>query len=185
MRHLFGIILLCGPPALAHAQATRGFYAGAGLGRLSYEEASETSGEPISKDSHPLRLLAGYRFNDRYAVEAGFETTADIERTFSASTVRGLGIVPLSAVSLYGGVGYYEATFNSSLRIQSDFSGLLGEIGNEPEDSDAGIDDRGATVTAGVMFDLRRIGVRGEYAWFDTKSEIQATSVAVLVLLRF
>lgn len=185
MRYLFGLVLFCGLTTLAHGQATRGPYAGAGLGRLSYEEAGETAGQVISDDSEAFRVLAGYRFNDRYAVEAGFETTADIKETFSAFTVRGLAIVPLSRVGLYGGLGYYEATFNSSFHIQDDFGDLLGEIGSEPEDFDAGIDDRGATVTAGVMFDLRRIGIRGEYAWFDTKSEVRAASVAVLVLLRF
>ena len=170
MRLVLGLVFLCGLPATGQAQEMQGAYVGAGISLLSYTQPADLAGPEVSDDANAYRLLGGYRFNDRYAVEAGFGATADIQRTFSAFSVRGIALLPLSNADFFGGVGYYEATFNKSV--------LSGADGLERT-------DRGAAAIGGFVFNLPRVSVRGEYEWLDTDGEREASSISVLVLLRF
>ena len=171
MRHVVGLVLFCGLANIGHAQQMQGAYVGAGISVVSYAQPAGVASPEVSSDANAFRILGGYRLSDRYAVEAGFGTTADIARTFSAFSVRGIALVPLSTIDLFGGVGYYEAMFNKSARSGAD-------DGFEHTDS-------GVTVIGGLMFNLPRISIRGEYEWFDTDGEREASSISVLVLLRF
>jgi len=171
MRHVFGLVLLCGLATVGDAQEMRGAYVGAGISMLSYAQPADVARPAVSDDTNAYRVLGGYRFNDRYAVEAGLNTTADIQQTFSAFSVRGIALLPLSAVDLFGGGGYYEATFHKSILSGAD-------DGFEHTDS-------GATVIGGLVFNLTRISIRGEYEWFDTDGEREASSISMMVLLRF
>ena len=170
MRHWLGLFLFCGLATLGHAQQMRGAYIGAGVSSLSHTQPADVAGPELSDDTGAFRLVGGYRFNDHYAVDAGFGTTADIKRTFSAVSVRGVALLPVSIVDLFGGAGYYEATFNKSV--------LSGADGFDQTDS-------GATLIGGLVFNLPRVSIRGEYEWFDTGGAREASSIGVLVLLRF
>jgi hypothetical protein len=174
-----GLVLWLSFVTIGHAQGTRGAYAGGGLGMLSYDG---TGGPALSDDRNAYRLLAGYRFSDRYAVEAGFGSTADVSRTFSTFAVRGIAMLPLSRVGLYAGAGYYEATFNKSMPISGDL-GAPGFVVDDSEDFEHS--QRGVTVVGGIMLDLPRISLRAEYEWLDTDSPLEASSVNLLALFRF
>ena len=169
MRYFLGLVLFS-VATVGHSQQMRGAYIGAGISSLSHTQPADAAGPQISDDTSAFRLLGGYRFNDHYAVDAGFGTTADIKRMFSAVSVRGIALLPVSIIDLFGGVGYYEATFNKSI--------LSGAGGFEQTDS-------GATVIGGLALNLPRVSIRGEYEWLDTDSGRKASSIGVLVLLRF
>ena len=128
------------------------------------------------------------------AIEAGWGATGDIQESFTGfnpafgnitldlkgdyeiTTVRVLGILPLEAFSLYGGVGSYSSDLTASARISDGFQ----IITVSADDSDSG-----ATVIGGIQFELDRVTIRGEYEWFDTDSDVEAWIISIGLLLRF
>lgn len=194
MRYLLALALSCGLAAVAQAQENDGIYVGVSLGLLSYEEINRDFGVRIADDTAAYRLLGGYQFNDYYAIEVGLGTAGDIEETlFGASasfgeqslrvrgeyeimTVRGMAMAPVSPMHMYGAAGYYESTLSTSIRYEDD-RGVFAD--------DFDTTDSGFTVAGGIIFDMDRVSIRGEYEWFDTDDDVEATSLNVSVLFRF
>ena len=87
--------------------------------------------------------------------------------------MRALGIIPFSKVSLFGGAGYYDAEANVSVSVS-------GFGGGEGEASDSGV-----TLSGGIQLDLKRVSIRGEYEWFDSGDEIDASGIGIGVFFRF
>jgi outer membrane protein with beta-barrel domain len=193
MQHALALILCLGLAQTANAQGMSGGYIGFALGVVDYEEADEDLGETLSDTSSAYRVLGGYRFSDNFAVEGGWSRTSNLEESIVESipffgtltldvdaelevlTVRALGFIPFSKVSLFGGAGYYDAEANVSVSVAG-----FGNAEGEGEASDSG-----ATLSGGIQFDLKRVSIRGEYEWFDTSDEIDASGVGIGVLFRF
>lgn len=77
-------------------------------------------------------------------------------------------------MSLFGGAGYYDAEANVSVSVS-----VFGN-GGEGQASDSGV-----TLAGGIQFDLKRVSIRGEYEWFDSGDEIDASGIGIGVLFRF
>jgi hypothetical protein len=181
MQYLLGLVLLFGLAAPGNAQGTDAPYVGGGLGKASYGGSAGGAEAVPSRDGTALRILGGYRFRDRYGVEATFGTTADVQHTFEIFAVRGMAIKRWSRIGVYGGAGYYEASFDASVPQPVDLA----------LEDPSGInifrkhDDSGATVIAGVELNLPRVSLRGEYEWLDTGDALEASSVNALLVFRF
>ena len=125
--------LLCLALSLAFAQAAAaqdrsGGYMGFSVGSFSFAEDEDL----LDDSATAYRVMGGYRFNDHFAVEGGWEKTGDVEESFSEVippfgtvtlnigadfeilTVKALGFIPFEKVSLLGGVGYFDADANIS-----------------------------------------------------------------------
>jgi OmpA-OmpF porin, OOP family len=194
MQRLVCSLLLFGLAFTAQAQEIRGGYVGLALGAFDFRQNDEAIGLGFSDTTSSYRILGGYQFNSNYAVEAGWGATGDIKESFRVNnpffgnqsldisvdyeiaTVRGLAIAPFSSVTIFGGVGYYDAKSTLGVRYQD----ALETLTFSESDSDGG-----ATIIGGVQFELRRIAIRGEYEWFDTDGGVDAYNVGVVVLLRF
>jgi len=126
MRNLLAAILVAAVVPCVHAQNnSAGGYWGVAFGFLDYKEVEPSLNITISDSTNAFRIFGGYRFNDNLAIEAGWATTGDIKESFSGfdpvfgdttlefkgdydvKTIRVLGILPLEAFSLFGGVGSY------------------------------------------------------------------------------
>lgn len=185
MKYIIGAALVLASLA-AHSQElkTSGAYMGFGLGYLDYEESE--AGFSFSDSTTAYRLLGGYRFSENFAVEGGWGATSDLKDTVSVSgvsvdvkgdyeimSVRALGTIPLDSVSLFGGVGYYDA----ELSVTASVAGF-GSISADGNDS-------GAALIGGVEFLLNRVSLRAEYEWFDTDSNIDASTLGLGLLFSF
>ena len=119
----------------------------------------------ISFEDNPLgwRLLAGYEFNDNFAVEGSYinsgtaEDTVlgeDVEAELSAFTLSVVGLLPVSeSVDLFARVGFYT-----------------GEQEVTAFDITIDEDEDGATVGAGIRFNTSdAFAIRGEFEWYDTE----------------
>ncbi len=60
------------------ANADKGFYAGGGIG--SAELSEDFDGFTIDTDSTAYRIFGGWRFNDYFAVEGGYQDFGDFEQ---------------------------------------------------------------------------------------------------------
>lgn len=97
------LIIIASSPAIA--QQAPGFYVGADAASTRIDEADRDEG---------AGLFAGYKFNQTFAVEAGWHRLADtkldnigIRARFEQTDVSVLGTVPLSSgFSVYGRLGY-------------------------------------------------------------------------------
>ncbi len=171
------------------AQERDGAYMGFSVGSFSYAEDEDL----LDDSASAYRIMGGYRFNDNFAVEGGWEKTEDLEESltevippfgtvtlnlaadFEILTVKALGFIPFEKVSLLGGVGYYDAEAN----ITATATGF-GGAGQASEE--AGED--GAMLVGGFEFNLERIDIRAELEWFDV-DDAEATGVNVGVLFHF
>jgi OOP family OmpA-OmpF porin len=174
----------------AQAQETNGGYMGFALGSFDYEE--EDGGITFSDTTTAYRLLGGYRFNENFALEAGWGATSELEDSltefvpgfgnvtasitadYEVLTVRALGLIPLQSVSLLGGVGYYDSELDGALSLAG-FGNIADFEGSES----------GATLIGGLQFELERLSIRGEVEWFDTDGDVEAWSASVGLLFRF
>lgn len=176
------------------AQEIRGGYVGASLGSFNFRDDGETVGLRISESAASYRVVGGYHFNSNYALEAGWGATGDLSETFRGfdqqgnpaslevegdyeiASVRFMVLAPFAGISMFGGAGYYDATRTMSVR----FASAGGDMLDTSEHSDSGV-----TAVGGVVFELDRLAIRGEYEWFDTDGDIEATNISVGVLFRF
>lgn len=165
--------------------ASEGAYLGVSVGSFDYEETVEAFDVEFSDSTTAYRIFGGYRFNDNFALEAGWGATGDLEEAYSDGvdtaiirgdyevlTLRGLAIAPFESVSLYGGVGYYDATLDASATVVG-----IGQMRFEGDDS-------GATLVGGLQFDFEKVSIRGEYEWFDTDSNVDAWDISIGLLVR-
>jgi OOP family OmpA-OmpF porin len=156
---------------------------GFSIGTFDYEENDAGLGLSFSDSTSAYRLFGGYQFNDNFAVEGGWAATGDIEDSigglvsvsadYEILSVRALGIAPLDRMSLFGGVGYYDADVSVTATVPG-----IGQFEADGSDS-------GATLIGGIHFDLKRLGIRAEYEWFDSEDAVDVWDINVGLLFRF
>jgi Outer membrane protein beta-barrel domain len=188
----FALLLLLGIAPLAHAQSERGMYFGAGLGSFDYDEGSDG----ISDSNYAYHLFGGYKFSDNFAIELGLGGTGDLEESFT-DTVPGigtvtlevdahasiyslvlLGMLPFDRMSLFAGVGYFNAGFEGDVNAVG-FGGGSFDGGH----------DHGALASFGLQhdfgLDLKSFSIRGQYDWYDFPDDIDASGFSLSMLYRF
>ncbi|HEX7081449.1 MAG TPA: outer membrane beta-barrel protein [Gammaproteobacteria bacterium] len=177
----------------AQAQEQNGGYLGLSLGSARYRESDDEFGLSISDSATSYRILGGYQFADVYGIEVAWGATSDITESFlgvdsannlaelevageyEIATVRFLAFAPFEGLSMFGGAGYYDA----KLDVTWTFDSVVDPLTLTSEQSESG-----ATVVGGLQYDWDRIGVRGEYEWFDT-DDADLTNFNVSLLFRF
>jgi opacity protein-like surface antigen len=195
MRRLLCLAALGAWASAGLAQEVHGPYIGVSAGSFSYEQSEKGPlGIPFSDGSSSYRLFGGYQLNSAYGIEAGWqkagdftdtfrgfdpivgEQTLDVSTSYEIKTVRLVLLAPFSSISMYGAVGYYDADVDASVRYRDETQTIDGTENSS---------DSGATVAGGVQFDLRKLSIRGEYEWFNTKSGVDSTNISVGVLFVF
>jgi OmpA-OmpF porin, OOP family len=180
------VVLLCVSSAHAQEWDGSGAYTGASLSQLRYKERDGDFS--ISDTASAYRLLGGYRFNQHFAMEGSWGSSSGIKQSYDDSflgtpfdlkgkfetyTLRAVGMLPLRSVGLFGGVGYYD----SDTKWTASAPGLGSESFK--------IGDDGATLIGGMQFDMNRFRLRLEYEWFDTDSNIDASTLGFGMMFRF
>lgn len=184
---LIGALALCGTNA--YAQLDSGYYLGAAVGQLDFSESG--FGFAIGDSTDLSRLYGGFRFDDRWAMEAHYGQsgdlmwresatvpgtgtfTADVSSSWRILEIRGIGHLG----AFYGGLGYWDADV--------DFDLLLTDPGNQTvmfafEDSDSGY-----AVILGGEWELRDWALRAEYEYFDTDSGVDLSALSIGAHFRF
>ena len=180
--------------SIVQAQEDKGGFVGLTFGSLSIEAYDESDFELFSETGDQLRLFGGYRVNSNFAFEAGWSDTSGIDDSFGGNlpccgdvtesarvdietlTLRAVGIIPFDRVSLFGALGYYDASFSGTYSYMDDFESISFNVGDF-------YDDSGATVAAGIQFDFDSgLSLRGEAEYFDTPSDVDAYAINIGVL---
>jgi hypothetical protein len=189
MKRLIWLTMAIGFAQAAAAQEeNRGPYLGLSLGSFNYEQDNGALGIFVDDSTSAYRIIGGYRVSDHFAVEAGWGETGDLEDNtpfsnltvdiqgeYEVLTVRALGIVPLGKrVSLYGGLGFYDAEFDATITVNN----LLGPYV---------VEDRaeGATLVGGIEFNVERMHIRTEIEKFDSDEGSDAWDISIGVLFKF
>lgn len=115
----------------------RGPYVGISFGSFSYKKEDQPFGIHVDDTTSAYRIIAGYRFSDHFALEGSWGETGHLEDSvtvptsqgdlgiglkgeYEVLTIRALGILPLNdKVSLYGGLGYYDAELDATVTTQN------------------------------------------------------------------
>jgi opacity protein-like surface antigen len=180
--------------SIVQAQEEKSGFVGLSYGNLSIEAYDELDFELFSESGDQLKLLGGYRVNENFAFEAGWSNTSGIDDSFSGFlpccgdvtenanvdidtlTLRAVGIIPFDRMSLFGALGYYDASFSGTYSYMDDFESISFNVGDF-------YDDSGATVAAGIQFDFDSgLSLRGEAEYFDTPSDVDAYAINIGVL---
>ena len=195
MKRFILIVMAIGLAHVAAAQEDandedRGPYLGLSLGAFSYEKDNRPFGIHVDDTTSAYRIIGGYRFNEHFALEGAWGETGDIEDTvtvgtsqgdlgidvkgeYEVLTIRALGIMPLGEkVSLYGGLGYYNATVTTH---------ILADVGSYDFEDRA----NGATVVGGVEFKLERMNIRAEIERSEVDGGTDTWDINVGMLFRF
>lgn len=199
MRRFLGCLLVVWVfPAQAQQEPERGVYLGVSAGAFRYEETESVSGIEFSDTAPTYRVFGGYRFGYFFALEGGWEATGDLEDTIAAvdtalgelsvsikadlriSTLRAIGILPLAAVQLYAGLGYYDSRVDATGTVIA--SELPGPGNIVVTDSEG---DNGATAVVGLQHTFSRLAIRAQYEWFDTASNVDVSALGVGLLYQF
>ena len=195
MRYVSGVLVFLCLAGGAEAQYLAGGpYVGASVGSFSYRESGENLGVGVSDSTTAYRVLAGYQFRGVYAVEASWGRTGEFKERFDGfdptvgnvsleiggeyeiAALRFVALAPFSSVNMFGGIGYFDATLDASVRFQTP---------NELQTATREDPDDGLTAVGGIQYDMRRVSIRGEYEWFDTDDGVDAQSLNVAVVFRF
>lgn len=191
MRKLAMIVASCLMAGVVQAQDDlEGPYIGLSIGNFNYEEVDQENSFFLDDATTSYRLIGGYQLNENLAIEGTIGKTGDLKQSFNlfppgsgtldikaeyeVTTIRALGLVPLDQIDLFGGIGYYSSTFSASGTATG-----IGSIGEFEED------ESGAMILGGVNWYLDKFTVRGEYEWFDTDSDVDASNLSVGILFRF
>ena len=137
-------LLLLAGPAIVLAD---GFYVGASVGKASLNE--DFDGLVIDDSATSFRVVAGWRFNDYFAIEGGYHDFGDFEQDLG-----GLGTAKLSADGFtLGAVGSVPVSerFALTARAGMYFWNGSAEINNV---SQATPEDSNPYLGAGVKFDV-------------------------------
>lgn len=181
MRALASLCFL-GLTSVAHAQEpTNTFYAGAGLGSFTYTEDLSVIDPEFRSFSNfsttAWKIYGGFSFNQYLGVEGGYWSSGAITDQvygtdpffgpfsmnalidFRSLSLRGMGYLPMSWGTLFGGLGYYDAdndlTYTAFLECCDDefyrsvdpFSGFTGQFG--------------------AQWSFSSFALRAEYEWWD------------------
>jgi OOP family OmpA-OmpF porin len=188
MRRTAFFVILGLAASSTYAQDEPYGYLGGFVGSFDYEEdlSSVSAGSNFSDSTTSYRVYGGYRFSDRFSVEGSYGTTDDIEGSvpifgFNAQVqaaydflgVNILGYIPFDKLSLFGGIGYWDADISVDLTVPG-----LGAASADDSDS-------GGMLTAGLQWELEALAIRAELDWFDTDSEVDASMIGIGVHWRF
>lgn len=173
----------------------RGPYLGLSLGSFSYEKDDPPFGIHVDDTTSGYRIIGGYRFSDHFALEGNWGETGDLADSvtvptsqgdsgidlkgeYEVLTIRALGIIPLGEkLSLYGGIGYYDAELDATVTIHN----LTGGLGPYDVEDGAG----GATIVGGVELKLKRMNIRAEMEKFNGNENSDAWAFNVGMLFKF
>ncbi|HEY7673457.1 MAG TPA: outer membrane beta-barrel protein [Gammaproteobacteria bacterium] len=184
------ILLILGLGAeLGYAQDDSYGYLGAHAGSFDYEEdlSSVAPGQSFSDSTTAVRVYGGYRFGRWFAVEGSYGVTDTLEESatlpspfgpipatlgadFDFLTVSALGYIPFNKLSLFGGIGYWDA--NIATEITATVPGF-GQVSFEEDGS-----DNGTMYSAGLQWDFDALAIRAEFDWFDI-DEADASMIGI------
>jgi opacity protein-like surface antigen len=168
---LVGLLALAGATAAAAAEPVAGWRGGLAAAFGSFDgndvPGSELGDGFVDDNTVGFKAHVQYRFNERFAVEGAFHHTNDfkervrgsfppdrLELAFDGFSLQGVVFMPLGAEGLQGFVkaGYFD--------FDVDLSDASGAASSSLE--------QGVAASGGVLFEItERIGVRGEYEWYD------------------
>jgi opacity protein-like surface antigen len=192
MKHLFVLLIGLAIAPFAGAQPLTGGFVGFGVGSFSYQEDDVTGATIIDDTSSSWHALGGYEFNDHFAFEGSWGRSGSLHGTiddfipgsgpvtleligkYEIYTLRAVGMLPFKKFKLLGGLGYYNARLNLTVRAPG--------FGEFSDDSNT---DDGAMAAIGAQYDLDRFYLRAEYDWFDAPSGVQQSEVSLNVLFKF
>ena len=146
------------------------------------------------------KVFGGWQMSPNLGVEVSYGQTQDLETSYSAmvsdltiatdlatdvsvGTARAMGYLPLRLVTLFGGLGYFEADFSASGEIDLVISGAANARDTVQLGGAAG-SDSGATALIGVQWSLFSLSFRADYEWLDMEAA-SASTLGVGVALRF
>jgi len=156
-------ILLTGP-VIVHAG---NFYVGASVGNASLDE--DFDGLRINDDTTTFRLVAGWRFNDYFSLEGGYQDFGDFEQ--SVDGVDGPFTAKLSADGfVFGATGRASVSERFALtgRAGVFFWNGTAEINDV---SQASPDDTNLYFGAGASFDVsKQLQMTGDWTRYDLES---------------
>ncbi len=159
-------LLLLAGPAIVLAD---GFYVGASVGKASLNE--DFDGLVIDDSATSFRVVAGWRFNDYFALEGGYHNFGDFEQTLDIAGVP--STVSLSAdgftLGAAGGVPVSER-FALTARAGMYFWNGTAEINNV---SQATPEDSNLYLGAGVKFDVNeQIQLTADWTRYELESAV-------------
>lgn len=184
---------------VAHARDGRrqGPYVGVSAGLMHYKASNEPTGFTFSDTAPAYGLFGGYQLNRYFALEGAWlksnrlkDTASGVDSTLGAYTLDTkasdriiygdvLGFLPLTRISLFAGVGYYQSHTKLSGNLTTP---AIGSAGFHLTDT---ANDNGAMIKAGVEYDLARLGVRAQYTWFNTPNDVTKEVASVKAFFRF
>ena len=146
------------------------------------------------------KVFGGWQFTDVLGVEVSYGQTSNLETTYSTpvgdatvsarlgtdvgiGTARVMGFLPVRWVSVFGGIGYFQAETNASDDIELVIGGVSETRRAVTLGGSAGT-QRGPTAILGVQFSLPSVIVRADYEWLDMDAAA-ASTIGVGVSLRF
>ena len=146
------------------------------------------------------KIFSGWQFTDYLGAEIGYRQTRDLESAYSTSvgdltvsariatdveigTARVMGFLPVRWVSLFGGIGYFQADTTASEEIDLTIAGISAAqnavtLGGSPSS------ERGPTVILGVQWALPSVIIRADYEWLDMEAA-DASMIGIGASLRF
>ncbi len=159
------IMLLAGPIS---AQAG-GFFVGGSIGQASLDE--DFDGLTVDDNSTAIRIVAGWRFNDYFALEGGYHDFGDFEQTFDNAGVPGPAKLSADGFTL-GAVGSIPVSERFALtgRAGMFFWNGTAEVNNV---SQATPEDSNLYLGAGVSFDLsNRLQLTGDWTRYELEDAV-------------
>lgn len=162
-------------PVTVHADGN--FYLGGSIGSASLDE--QFDGLAVDTGSTAFRLVAGWRFNDYFSLEAGYHSFGKFEQRFpndgmpvkiglqaDGFTLGATGTIPLGdRFSLYGRVGSFF--WNGNAEVNN-------VVEARPEDANLFL---GAGVIFSVTENLSLVADWSDYQLEDTSSDVLSLGV--------
>ena len=196
MRRLLALaVLLISAPTLAQEQ--RGGYIGLGIGKIDYEDNYHFI--DFSDSGSNVKFIGGFRFNETLAFEGYYGKSGSL-----SANRTGIRNFFDESGTLHGPT--YDATFKPEFEViefrvlahakymvfgagffMSDLTGsVTGSTPNGgPIRGSLKDEDNGYSIIIGAQFDVRNLGVRIEYEYFDVSSPADATIFGVGLNYRF
>ena len=146
------------------------------------------------------KIFSGWQFTDNLGVEVGYRQARDLETSYSASvgdltvaasiatdveigTARVMGFLPIRWLSLFGGIGYFQADATASEQIGLTIAGIPAAghavtLGGSPSS------ENGPTVILGAQWALPSVIIRADYEWLGMEAA-DASMIGIGASLRF
>lgn len=158
------LLVLIAAPINVHAGD---FYLGASIGNATLNE--DFDGLVVDDNSTAIRLIAGWRFNDYFTIEGGYNDFGDFEQTFDDGN--GVMTAKLSADGfIFGATGHVPVSERFALtgRAGMFFWNGSAEVNNV---SQATPEDTNLYLGVGVSFDVgKRLQLTGDWTRYELES---------------